>query len=371
MRLHIVGLPWTETTHRFSTCAYTQKIVKAGKMFLDEGHEVYIYSGEQNDAACTEHVTLFSLEEREKWFGAHDQNSLWGHITWDINSVPWRKVTGRAVKAIKARSEKRDLLLQVAGLVQLPMAEALPHLLACEPFVGYKGIYTDRCAFESHAWRHHVYGLNNIQVGRNYDTVIPNYFDPEDFGFRGRRGDHLLFVGRMNADKGPQIAAEVAKATGRELYLAGPGVSSAEPGRIVGNGVIIEGDVHYLGVLNPHDRAIAMSEAAALMAPTMYIEPFGGVAVEAMFCGTPAVTSDFGAFTETVVPGLSGCRFSTLADGVESVNNAVKLDHDVIRNYAEVEYSLDSVGPRFTHWFQNLDTLWEQGWYTLPQEVTA
>jgi glycosyltransferase involved in cell wall biosynthesis len=368
MRLHLVGLPWTELTDEFVTCAYTAKIVKAGQMLLDQGHEVFLYSGGRNDAACTEHIELFTTEERLAWFGEHDPNSTWGHVTWDPSSEPWRICNERAQYEILVRAQPHDLLLLTAGTAQEPLSASLPDLLACEPFVGYKGLWSERCAFESHAWRHHVYGLKGIETGRHYDTVIPNFFDPDDFDVDDA-GDELLFVGRLIERKGPHVAAEIAKATGRKLLVAGPGARSWGKDWIEGDGIRIEGPVEYLGVLDKTARAEVMARAHALIAPTLYIEPFGGVAVEAMLSGTPVVATDFGAFTETVVEGVSGWRFSTLAEGVTAVDLCADLDAYDIRDYALNRYSLDAVGPLFTHWFENLHTLWSEGWYTLPKEA--
>ena len=57
-----------------------------------------------------------------------------------------------------------------------------------------------------------------------------------------------------------------------------------------------------------------MGDAVALWAPTLYCEPFGGVVVEAAMCGTPAITSDFGALQEHVIECLTGFTCRILSD---------------------------------------------------------
>ena len=129
--------------------------------------------------------------------------------------------------------------------------------------------------------------------------------------------------------------------------------------------VTIEGlHVRYAGPVDARKRWELMSRAAAVVVPTLYLEPFGGVAVEAMMCGTPVIASDWGAFPETVLPGVSGERFATLAEGAAAVAKVLRLDRAAVRDYAMRRFSLDAVRPLYTSWFRRLNTLWSEGWYT-------
>jgi glycosyltransferase involved in cell wall biosynthesis len=208
-----------------------------------------------------------------------------------------------------------------------------------------------------------VYGKQGIEDGRWYDTVIPNYFDPDELPFSRENDGDLLYVGRLIARKGVHVAAQIAEACGRKLLVAGPGCVASEDGLIVMGEGVISGPIEYIGVLGPEERAQAMGRAAVLLAPTGYIEPFGGVAVEAMMCGTPVVATPWGAFTETVRPGVSGELFHTLQEGVDAVELSATFDRLTVRDYAEERYSLDAVAPLYERWFSRLETLWAAGWY--------
>lgn len=334
---------------------------------------VILYSSEINDTVCDEHVTIVTEADRERWFGPVDENDLnRGGFDWNHASEWWRVANANAATQIRERMSDQDLLLVTAGQAQQPVAELVPQLTVAEPMVGYKGIITNRAggpcfaAFESYAHQHFVYGWWNMEFPNRYgyDVVIPNQFDPAEFTFRNDHDGYLLFVGRLIQHKGPHIAAQIAKALDMPLKVAGPGAIEWGDGFVRSREIHVE-PCEYVGTVGIEERAELMAGAACLLAPTTYLEPFGGVAVEAMMSGCPAVTFDTGAFTETVVNGVSGYRFHTLQEGVHAVENAMRIPRAVVREHAMRNYSLDAVRPRYERWFDSLDGLWGEGWSAL------
>lgn len=374
--IHVVGLPHTQTNGEYATCAYTEKIRKFCKMMTGRDRRVILYAGEHNTAPCDEHVQLVSDARRERWFGPHDLNSLErGGFDWEPMSPWWSEMNARAIGEIAKRAEPTDLLLLSAGQAQQIIADALPAMIVAEFGVGYEGIITARkgapvfSAYESHSHRHLVYGLKGWRRGREYDTVIPNFFDPDEMTEGDGQGGYLLFIGRLIGQKGITTAARVSAATGIPLVVAGPGGTSWGDGWVKyddgGQAGVEAPDLEYVGAVGVEERARLMGGAIATLVPTVYVEPFGGVAVESMMTGTPVVTTDFGAFTETVQEGLSGYRFQTLQEAVDGTIAAAELSRFQIRDYALDRYSLEAVAPKYDRWFSNLDGLWGEGWTAL------
>lgn len=364
-RLHVASLPWTQTTRKYLHCAYTQKVLKFCDMMTDYGYEVFLYSGDENEARCTEHIAITSESERAARYGTWSENNLFENITWGPpNEAPWDEWNRRLTKAIAQRAEPHDFFCPVTGWAMSATAEAIPQLLTCEWAVGYSGIHFPFRVFESYAWMHWVYGNKGRDDGQVFDAVIPNFFDPQDFRPRlgGWTDDYLLFVGRLVMRKGPHVAAKIAERLGKKLLVAGPGATSWEAGRIVAPEIIIEGEgVEYVGPVGVEERSRLMRGASAVIVPTLYVEPFGGVSIEAAMCGTPVVASDWGAFTETITPDI-GRRFRTLGDGAQAVEEAVQLDRAGVLKAAHERFSLEAVAPMFDEHFQRLDKLWRSGW---------
>jgi glycosyltransferase involved in cell wall biosynthesis len=164
-------------------------------------------------------------------------------------------------------------------------------------------------------------------------------------------GDYYLYIGRLIERKGYRIAQEVCERLDKRLILAGPGPQ--------------DGYGEFVGSVGPEERAELMGGAIATFAPTLYVEPFGNVVIEAQACGTPTITTDWGAFTENNIDGVTGFRCRTLDEFIKAAEKVKTLDRAAIRNHSVSTYSLDVIAKKYEQYFQRLLTLWDKGWYTV------
>lgn len=360
MNLHVVSLSHTQVSPEFCGCAFTAKVLKFCKM-MGSAYRIKVYAPEGPAIPGAELVPCLTNEERINIFGADDPSRL---PVWPTDQQT-ALFNARVICEMKKHlgDPKDTLILLTGGWTFRQVKDAFPNYISCEPGVGYLGICTDKCAFESYAWMHTVYAKKGIEDGRWYDCVIPNYFDPDDFPDLNKelKPSYLLFLGRLVKRKGPDIASEIANRLGIPLKVAGPG------GKQVGKDIVAPEvtikNAEYLGPVGVKERSKLLAGAWALLVPTTYIEPFGGVAIEAMMCGTPVVSTDWGAFPETVTEGEMGCRFRTLDEGCKAVLACKGFYPSAISGYAHQNYSLKAVKPRFDEWFNRLRGLWRDGWY--------
>ena len=109
------------------------------------------------------------------------------------------------------------------------------------------------------------------------------------------------------------------------------------------------------------ERAAMFHGAKCVLLPTVYTEPFGGVAIEAMMTGTPVITSDHGAFTETVP--CRRCRPHTEAEWLAALGVALTKDPAALRSHALSRYSTAVIGPQYHEIFQQIPQMRRTGWH--------
>jgi glycosyltransferase involved in cell wall biosynthesis len=357
LRFHLLGLAHLETHKRNSSCAYTQKIIKLANMLKKNGHTVYFYGVEGSEVNCDHFIPVTSQDLLKSTYGDYDRTTSF--FKMNPNDFAHQLFNSSAITAIMENRQDHDILLCTMGVNQKPIADAV-NLLTVEPGIGYSGVFSSHRVFESYAWMHYIYGLLHVDDGAWYDAVIPNYFDPADFPFKSQKQDYLLYFGRIISRKGVQTASEVAKRTGNQLYIVGQG-SLDDPieGLSLGN----EKHIVYKPAVGPEERAELLSNAKAVLMPTYYLEPFGGVNVEAQLCGTPVITTDWGAFPETVLHGVTGYRCRVFEEFCWAVNNIHRIKPSACREWAEGNYSMDRVGKMYEEYFQRIHRLFGKGWY--------
>ncbi len=152
--------------------------------------------------------------------------------------------------------------------------------------------------------------------------VVYNGIDVASFPFQVEKEEHLLFMGRISPDKGPQMAVEVARRTGRRLVIAGK-VDPADFNfftTVVAP--LIDGEqVVFLGEADGRLKRELYRNAYCVLVPITWDEPFGLVLAEAMACGTPVISFRRGAAPEIVQHGETGF----LVDNVDGMTEAVEL----------------------------------------------
>lgn len=356
-RFHIASLPHTQTTREYSNCAFAQLTRRFAEMMVANGHEAFLYSGEDNDAVCTEHVPCITKDEQVSWFDVRGPEDIlkepFVHKTYLTDSPWWPWWNRRLIDAMKPRVRQRDFICLIGGGVLFePLIAAFQQTIPVEYAIGYGGVSgrTHHC-FASSNWQHVVFGLQRYDRwrGRFYDRCIPHYFDPREFEFRATKGDYMLYLGKLKEDKGINVAARAAKAAGARLILAGQGPTPVEYGEVLNR---------WIG---PDERRELLAGARALFVPSLYVEPFGMVAVEALLSGTPLITTPWGGLGEINVDGRTGFHCHNLRDFVEAARNIDKIEPGACRMRG-ARYEMDAIRHEYQRWFDDLYDLWDGGW---------
>ncbi len=138
-------------------------------------------------------------------------------------------------------------------------------------------------------------------------------------------GEYLAFLGRLTPEKRPDWAVEVARRCGMPLRVAAKvdpldldyWESEIEP-------LFAANDVDFIGEIDEAAKPAFLADAAALLFPIDWPEPFGLVMIESMAAGCPVVALRRGSVPEVIQHGVSGfiCeRFEDMVHGVEQLGS--------------------------------------------------
>jgi glycosyltransferase involved in cell wall biosynthesis len=189
-------------------------------------------------------------------------------------------------------------------------------------------------------------------AGARRCTAIHNGIDVAAFDFQPRGGDALVFLGRLEHGKGPDLAIAVARQLGRPLILAGPKTD----GKFFAETIAphLNDNIRYIGVVNHAEKNALLGGAACALLPFRGAEGFGMVSIEAMACGTPVVALANGALPEIVEPGVTGYLTGREQELPELVTQAVQLDRAKVRQRVAARFDLPIIAARYLDLYRQI-----------------
>jgi glycosyltransferase involved in cell wall biosynthesis len=352
-------------------------------MMMSRGYEVYHYGVEGSETGATKDIQLMTRNEWDKvrvmsYIGLHpeisqeqavkhlqDHSSFIGDLgNW---STPLYRLFNERLRPHlleNYRSTKTDIVCLPFGVSHDRALDGL-NLVACESGIGYNDSSRPYRIFESYAWLHHELAKSG-KWGQNYWFVVPNYFDAVEWPLSlTPKLNTVGFFGRIYEGKGCQIIVEMARRMPHiRFILCGQGNPSQ---------FLVSDNIVYKPPISGKERAEYLGSLKALLAPTMFIEPFCGVVVEAQLCGTPALTTDYGAQTETVEPFKTGLNCHTLQDYCLGIQMAVdgKFDRTYIRERAVRLYDMFNVARKYDYAFKSIMDIHNggNGWYSTESHI--
>ena len=188
--------------------------------------------------------------------------------------------------------------------------------------------------------------------------VVHNGIDVAAHPFVAEPRHDLAFVGRANPEKGPLLAIEVARRLGRHLRMA---IKVNEPDEHEYFATQIapaleQADAELVPITSHADKCQLLGEAAVVLFPITWPEPFGLVPVEANACGTPVVAFAEGAVPEIIEDGRTGLLVSTRdLDGfVVAVERAGRLERATCRAVAEERFGAAHMVARYERLYRRV-----------------
>jgi glycosyltransferase involved in cell wall biosynthesis len=154
------------------------------------------------------------------------------------------------------------------------------------------------------------------------------------------RGNYLAFLGRISPEKRPDRAIALARAAGMPLKIAAKidKVDEACFQEVIAP-LLQPPGIEFIGEINERAKTDFLGQAAALLFPIDWPEPFGLVLLEAMACATPVLAFRCGSVPEILEDGLTGRFVSNMDEAIHALLQVLSLDRRIIRQRFEDRFS--------------------------------
>ena len=188
-----------------------------------------------------------------------------------------------------------------------------------------------------------------------WEATIHHGLPPELFEFHAEPDDYLAFLGRISPEKRVDRAIEIAVRAGRRLKIAAK-IDTADRAyyeRAIAPLFEYPG-VEYVGELGDADKNEFLGQAAAVLFPIDWPEPFGLTMIESLACGTPVIAWPQGSVPEVIEDGVSGFLCGDVAAAVRAVDELAKLDRRRCREAFEARFTAERMARDYAAVYRRL-----------------
>ena len=276
-------------------------------------------------------------------------------VGWPGRSSISRADTARNAATLAHQAAKRGFdiihsfsrIAYLTPLLPLPIPKLMSYQREISPYTTALAHRLARATLEFTAISRQMIARNKL-LGVWH--LVPNGVPLETYTFRENVPSDapLIFLGRIEEIKGPHLAIEVARVSGRPLIIAGNVPKEHQSWFEAHVAPHVSGtDIRYVGPVDDDQKDELLGQAAALLMPILWEEPFGIVMAEAMACGTPVIGLRRGAVPEVVDHGLTGFVCESADEMAAAVSRLGEIDRAACRTRVEKFYSDASVTERY------------------------
>ena len=189
----------------------------------------------------------------------------------------------------------------------------------------------------------------------NWMGTVHHGLPADSFALGQGDGGYLAFLGRISPEKGVDQAIEIAIRSGRKLRIAAK-IDRADRQYFEAKikPLMDHPLIEFIGEIRHREKQEFLGNAAALLFPIEWPEPFGLVTIEAMACGTPVIAHPLGSVPEIVADGVNGFLVHDLKQAVEAVHRIDEIDRDECRRHFEWNFTDDRMARDYMKIYQQI-----------------
>ncbi len=186
--------------------------------------------------------------------------------------------------------------------------------------------------------------------------VVYNGIDTDKYEFDSSPEDYLLFIGRLNEEKGIIDAIKAAEKAKMKLTIAGNIIAGPEWQYFFNEvqPLLNQEGVKFVGEVDFAEKVRLMKGAKATLFPIDRDEPFGLVMAESMACGTPVVAYRRGSVPEVVNDSKTGFIVDDLDQMVEAIGKIGVLKREDCRKWVEDNFTLKMMVDEYEQIYKKL-----------------